>query len=214
MWLSFRFPLSFGEVEELVLERGVAVSDETIRGWCAKFGQAYASGLRRRRPRPGDKWHCDEVFIGINGTQHELWRAVDQHGNVLDILVQSRRHAVAAKRLVRTLLKNLQYVERVIVTDKLGSYQLAHREGLASVEHRGSKYLNNRIENSHQPTRRRERAMKRLTSPGRAQRFLSALRGISPHFRPGRHRLTAPEWRTEMADRFTVWREVAATVVA
>jgi len=214
VWLYFRFPLSFREVEELMLERGVAVSYETIRRWCAKFGQAYASGLRRRRPRPGDKWHCDEVFIRINGTQHYLWRAVDQHGNVLDILVQSRRNAVAAKRFFRTLLKNLEYVPRVIVTDKLGSYQVAHRELLASVEHRRSKYLNNRIENSHQPTRQRERAMKRFTSPGHAQRFLSAFSGISPHFRPGRHRLTAPEWRAEMADRFTVWREVTATVIA
>src|SRR4029077_11968850 len=119
-----------------------------------------------------------------------------------------------AKRFFRTLLKNLEYVPRVIVTDKLGSYQVAHRELLASVEHRRSKYLNNRIENSHQPTRQRERAMKRFTSPGHAQRFLSAFSGISPHFRPGRHRLTAPEWRAEMADRFTVWREVTATVVA
>ena len=144
VWLYFRFPLSFREVEQLMLERGVAVSYETIRRWCAKFGQAYASGLRRRRPRPGDKWHCDEVFIRINGTQHYLWRAVDQHGNVLDILVQSRRNAVAARRFFRTLLKNLEYVPRVIVTDKLGSYQVAHRELLASVEHRRSKYLNNR----------------------------------------------------------------------
>ena len=154
------------------------------------------------------------MFIGINGTQHDLWRVVDQHANVLDILVQSRRHAVAAKRLVRTLLKNLHYVPPVIVTDKLGGCQVAHRELLASVEHRGSKDLNNRIENSHQPTRQRERAMKRFTSPGHAQRFLSALRGISPHFRPGRRRLTAPELRAVMADRFTVWREVTATVVA
>jgi putative transposase len=202
VWLYFRFPLSFGEVEELMLERGVAVSYETIRRWRAKFGQAYASELRRRRPRPGDKWHCDEVFIRINGTQHYLWRAVDQHGNVLDILVQSRRNAAAAQRFFGTLLKDLQYVPRVIVTDRLGSYQVAHRELLASVEHRRSTYLNNRIENSHQPTRQRERAMKRFTSPGHAQRFLSAFSGISPHFRPGRHRLTAPEWRAEMADRF------------
>jgi putative transposase len=214
VWLYFRFPLSFREVEELMLECGVAVSYETIRRWCAKFGQAYASGLRRRRPRPGDKWHCDEVFVRINGTRHYLWRAVDQHGNVLDILVQSRRNEVAAKRFFRKLLKNLEYVPRVIVTDKLGSYLVAHRELLASLEHRRSKYLNNRIENSHQPTRQRERAMKRFTSPGHAQRFLSAFSGISPHFRLGRHRLTAPEWRTEMADRFTVWREVTATVVA
>ena len=101
MWLYFRFPLSFREVEELMLVRGVAVSYETIRRWCAKFGQAYANQLRRRRPRPGDKWHLDEVFVGINGRLRYLWRAVDQHGNVLDVFVQSRRNAVAAKRFFR-----------------------------------------------------------------------------------------------------------------
>lgn len=214
VWLYFRFPLSFREVEELMLERGVAVSYETIRRWCAKFGQSYANQLRRRRARPGDKWHLDEVFIRINGTQHYLWRAVDQDGNVLDVLVQSRRNAKAAKRFFRKLLKGLRYVPRVIVTDKLASYQVAHREMLASVEHRRSKYLNNRAENSHQPTRQREHAMKRFKSPGHAQRFLSAFSGISPHFRPNRHRLSAPEWRTEMADRFAVWQHVAATDAA
>ncbi|AKE01266.1 transposase (plasmid) [Rhodococcus erythropolis] len=143
-----------------------------------------------------------------------MWRAVDQHGNVLDVLVQSRRNGNAARRFFRKLLKGLQYVPRVIVTDKLGSYQVAHRELLGSVEHRRSKYLNNRAENSHQPTRQRERAMKRFTSPGHAQRFLSAFSSISPHFRPNRHRLSAPEWRTEMVDRFAVWQEVTVTDVA
>ena len=145
-----------------MLTRGFAVSYETIRQWCAKFGQAYANQLRRRRPRPGDKWHLDEVFVNINGTIHYLWRAVDQHGIVLDILVQPRRNAVAAKRFFHRLLKGLQYVPRVIVTDGLSSYQVAHRELIASVQHRRSKYLNNRAENSHQPTRQRERAMKRF----------------------------------------------------
>ena len=161
VWLYFRFPLSFREVEELMLVRGVAVSYETIRRWCAKFGQAYANQLRRRRPRPGDKWHLDEVFVGINGRLRFLWRAVDQHGNVLDVLVQSRRNAVAAKRFFRKLLKGLRYVPRVLVTDKLGSYQVAHRALMSSVEHRRSRYLNNRAENSHQPTRQRERASNR-----------------------------------------------------
>ena len=214
MWLYFRFPLSFREVEEMMLERGVVVSYETIRRWCAKFGQSYANALRRRRARPGDKWYLDEVFIKINGTLHYLWRAVDQDGNVLDVLVQSRRNALAAKRFFRKLLKSLEYVPRVIVTDKLGSYQVAHRELLGSVEHRQSKNVNNRAENSHQPTRQRERAMKRFTSPGGAQRFLSAFSSISPHFRPRRHRLTATEWRTEMADRFAVWQEVTVTDAA
>ncbi len=210
VWLYFRFPLSFREVEELMLARGVAVSYETIRRWCAKFGQAYANQLRRRRPRPGDKWHLDEVFIRINGRLRYLWRAVDQHGNVLDVLLQSHRNAVSAKRFFRKLLKGQRYVPRVLVTDKPGSYQVAHRELMSSVEHRRSRYLNNRAENSHQPTRQRERAMKRFKSLRHAQRFLSAFSGISAHFRPRRHLLSATEWRTEMADRFAVWRQVTA----
>src|SRR6478752_4323891 len=109
-------------------KRGVVVSYETIRQWCAKFGQVYANQLRRRRARPGDKWHLDEVFIRINGTQHYLWRAADQHGNVLDVLIQSRRNGNAAKRFCRKLLKGMQYAPRVIVTDKLTSYSIAHRE--------------------------------------------------------------------------------------
>ncbi|PBC35611.1 IS6 family transposase [Rhodococcus sp. ACS1] len=214
VWLYFRFGLSFREVEELMLRRGVVVSYETIRRWCHKFGQAYANELRRRRPRPGDKWHLDEVFVRINGTQHYLWRAVDQNGNVLDVLVQSRRNAKAATRFFRKLLKGLRYVPRVIVTDKLASYEVAHRETMASVEHRRSKYLNNRAENSHQPTRQRERAMKRFTSVRHAQRFLAAFSGISSHFRPRRHRLSVTRWREEMADRFRVWNEVTATMAA
>ena len=125
VWLYHRFALSLRDVEELMLARGVVVTHETIRSWCAKFGPDYAAQLRRWRPRPGDKWHFDEVFVKINGTTHYLWRAVDQHGNVLDILVQSRRNAVAAKRFFRKLLKGLRYVPRVIVTDKLASYQVA-----------------------------------------------------------------------------------------
>ena len=135
VWLYFRFPLSFREVEELMLVRGVVVSYETIRAWCERFGQEYANQLRRRGRRLGDKWHLDEVFVQINGAQRYLWRAVDQHGNVLDILVQSRRNAVAAKKFFRRLLKGLRYVPRVIVTDKLASYRVApraHAVGAAS----------------------------------------------------------------------------------
>ena len=141
MWLYHRFALSLRDVEELLVVRGVVVSYETIRSWCAKFGPDYANQLRRRRARPGDKWHLDEVFVRINGTTHYLWRAVDQHGNVLDILVQSRRNAVAAKCFFRKLLNGLPYVPRVIVTDKLASYLRVHRELLPSVIHRRSKYL-------------------------------------------------------------------------
>jgi putative transposase len=165
-------------------------------------------------PRPGDKWHLDEVFVKINGTTHYLWRAVDQHGDVLDILVQSRRNAVAAKRFFRKLLKGLRYLPRVLVTDTLASYHVAHREVLPSVTHRRSKYLNNRAENSHQPTRIRERAMKRFASPGQAQRFLFAFSHIRQHFRPRRHLISAPQWRTEMTNRFAVWDEITVAAAA
>jgi putative transposase len=214
VWLYHRFTLSLRDVEELMLARGVVVTYETIRSWCAKFGPDYAAQLRRWRPRPGDKWHLDEVFVKINGTTHYLWRAVDQHGDVLDILVQSRRNAVAAKRFFRKLLKGLRYVPRVLVTDKLASYQVAHREVLPSVTHRRSKYLNNRAENSHQPTRIRERAMKRFASAGQALRFLFAFSHIRQHFRPRRHLISAPQWRTEMTNRFAVWDEITVAAAA
>jgi putative transposase len=122
VWLYYVFSLSFRDVELILAERGVIVSYESVRRWCLKFGAGFASSLRRRRPRPGDKWHLDEVFIRIQGELHYLWRAVDQHGIVLDILLQSRRDAGAAKRFFRRLLKGLQYVPRVVITDKLGSY--------------------------------------------------------------------------------------------
>ncbi|WP_093804395.1 IS6 family transposase [Streptomyces sp. Wb2n-11] len=208
VWLYFRFPLSFREIEELMLERGIVVSYETIRRWCAKFGQTYANALRRRQPQPGDKWHLDEVFIKINGEQKYLWRAVDQDGNVLDILVQNRRDKAAARRFYRRLMKRTGAVPRVVVTDKLRSYGAAHREVMPSVEHRQSKYLNNRAENSHQPTRQRERAMKGFRGTGAAQRFLSAFSGISPHFRPRRHLMNATEHRTEMINRFAIWDQI------
>jgi putative transposase len=210
VWLYYRFPLSLREVQEMMLARGIILSHETVRQWCAKFGQTYANALRRRRARPGDKWHLDEVFITINGQRRYLWRAVDQNGTVLDILVTSKRDTRAATRFFHKLLKGLQYVPRVLVTDKLRNYGAAQRRVLGSVEHRQSKYLNNRAENSHQPTRARERAMKRFTSAGHAQRFLSAFSGISPHFRPGRHRLTADEYRREMTDRFTTWNQITS----
>ena len=133
---------------------------------------------------------------------------------MLDILVQPKRNAKAAVEFFRRLLKELQCVPRVVVTDKLRSYGAAHRQVMPSVEHRQSRYLNNRAENSHQSTRQRERAMKSFTSPGHAQRFLSAFSGISPHFRPRRHRLTAGDYRREMNDRFTTWRHVTGSTPA
>jgi putative transposase len=152
-----------------------------------------------------------EVFLTINGKRHYLWRAVDQDDNVLDILVQSRRNKKAAKKFFRKLLKGLQYVPRVVITDKLKSYGAAKREILPGVEHRQSRYLNNRCEFSHRPTRQRERRMQGFKSAGHAQRFLSAFGPIFQHFRPRRHLLSASEYRDEMRNRFESWAEITGT---
>src|SRR6266571_7657725 len=142
VWLYFRFSLSFRDVEELLAQRGIIVTYETVRQWCLKFGQTSANEVRRRRPRCRDTWHMDEMVLTIQGKKHSLWRAVDQDGNVLDILVQSRRNKKAAKKFFRKLLQGLTYVPRVIITDKLKSYGAAKREILPGVEHRQHRYLN------------------------------------------------------------------------
>jgi len=165
VWLYHVFSLSLRDVELILAERGIIVSHESIRRWCETFGAGFARRLRRRRPQPGDTWHLDEVFLRINGEQHYLWRAVDQHGVVLDILVQPKRSAAAAKRFFKRLLVGLKYKPRRLVTDGLRSYCVAHREVLPGARHRNSRYLNNRAENSHRPTRRRERQMQRFKSP-------------------------------------------------
>jgi putative transposase len=201
-------------VEQLLAARGIVVTYETIRQWCQKFGQQYANHLRRRRAQTGDKWHLDEVFLKINGKLHYLWRAVDQYGNVLDILVQSRRNKQAAKKFFRKLLKGCQYVPRVLITDKLGSYAAAKKEVLSSVEHRMHKRLNNRAENSHQPTRQRERTMRRFKSAGHAQRFLAAHGPIREHFCPHRRRLGAKRYRAILQERFGAWNTITGVQMA
>src|SRR3712207_544796 len=170
VWLYFRFPLSLRMVDEILAARGITVSHETVRQWARKFGQGFANQIRRRLPCAGDRWHLDEVCLMIRGQKHWLWRAVDQDGVVLDVLVQRRRDKRAAKHLLRKLLKKQCRTPRVMITDKLASYSAAKGEVMPSVEHRRHKGLNNRAENSHQPTRRRERQMKRFKSPGQAQR--------------------------------------------
>jgi len=162
VWLSLRFSLSFRDVEELLAQRGIVVTYETVRQWCLTFGQTSANELRRRRPGCGDSWHMDKVILTIRGKKHILWRAVDHDGTVLDILVQSRRNTKAAMRFFRKLRVRLQYVPRVIITDTLKSYGAAKRDILPGVEHRQHKRLNNRAENSHQPTRLREKKMRRF----------------------------------------------------
>jgi len=174
VWVYCRFALRYRDVAELLAARGVILTDETLRQWCRKFGQTDANALRRRRPRPGDTWYRDAVFISINGQQHYLWRAVDQDGTVRDILVQRRRDKAAAKEFLRRLRKGLASVPRVIISDKLASYGAAKRDVLPSVEHRQHKRLYNRAEHAHQPTRERERRMRRCKSAGHAQRFLAA----------------------------------------
>jgi len=214
VWLYCRFALSDRNVEELLAERGVVLTYKTVRQWCRKFGQGYAKTLRQRRPQPGDTWPLDEVFISINGVRHSLWRAVDQAGNVLAILVQARRDEAAASKFLRKLLKQLEYVPRVLVTDTLASYGAARRKVLPRVEHRQHKRLNNRAENAHQPTREQERRWRRFKSPGHAQRFLAADGPIASHCRPRRHRLTAHDYRQQRDQAFAHWREVTGVAAA
>ena len=211
VWPYHCFSLSLRDVELILAARGVVVSDESIRAWGLRFGQQFAHTLKRRRPKPGDKWHLDEVFIRIQGKQHYLWRAIDQDGHVLEILVQGRRNTRAARRFFCKLLRSLQNAPRVIVTDKLRSYAAAKRTVLPHAEHRLSKYLNNRIEVSHQPTRRRERQMRRFKSARHAQRFLSTHVRIHNHFQLRRHRLTANQHRAARDVAFAVWRDVTGT---
>ena len=211
VWLYFRFARSFRDVEEMLAMRGVSLSYETVRKWCLQFGQTYANGLRHKFPRPDDQWHLDEMFLKINGRVHYLWRAVDQDGDVLGILVQSHRDKKAAKRFFRKLLKTLHYVPVVIVTDKLRSYSAARTEVMPSVEHVRQKYQNNRAENSHQPTRLREKVMRGFKSSGHAQRFLSTFGVNTSHFRVGRHLYRASAYRAVMQLRFALWEAICSS---
>ncbi len=220
VWLYFRFPLSLRMVDELLAARGIVVSHETTRQWALKFGQAFANQIRRRLPAVGDKWHMDEVVLTIADVKHWLWRAVDQTASrlrrtgVLDILVQSRRDTRAAKRLLRKLLKRQCRAPRVMVTDKLASFGAAKCQVMPSVEHRRHKGPNNRAENSHQPTRRRERQMKRFKSAGQAQRFLSAHDGINNLFHLRRHQVPATQYQAARTQAFQVWAEVTDVAAA
>ncbi len=208
VWLYYRFSLSFRDVEDLLAERGITVSYETIRQWSRKFGAEYARKLRRREGRLGDTWHLDELFVTIQGERRYLWRAVDQDGDVIDILVQPRRNRRAAERFFRKLLKGQGSEPRRLVTDKLRSYSAAHRTIMPSVVHDTARYANNRAEVSHQPTRQRERQMRRFKSAGQAQRFLSVHGVILNLFRVGRHLVRPANHRILRARSFLVWSEV------
>ncbi len=208
VWLYHRFCLSFRDVEDLLAERGIIVTYETIRQWCLKFGPEYARRLKWRQGRLGDIWHVDELFVTIQGQRHYLWRAVDQDGDVIDILVQSRRNRRVAERFFRKMLKTQGATPCQLVTDKMKSYGAAHRTTMPSVTHKTSRYANNRVELSHQPTRQRERGMRRFKSWAQAQRFLS-VHGVTQNlFRVGRHLLRAVHHRMLRARAFKNWTEV------
>jgi putative transposase len=205
VWLYHRFSLSFRDVEELLAKRGIIVSYETIRQWCQKFGPEYARNLKRRQGRLGDVWHLDEVFVNIQGQRHYLWRAVDQDGDMIDVLVQRYRNARAAKRLFRKLLNGQGSEPWQLVTDKLKSYSAAHSVVMPSVDHNTARYENNRAEVSHQPARQRERLMRRFKSAGQAQLFLTVHGVVQNLFRLGRHLLRATNYRLLRDRSFREW---------
>jgi putative transposase len=205
VWLYFRFPLSYRDVEDLLAERGIDVSYETVRRWALKFGQAYARRLRTIRPRPDVRWHLDEVFITISGKRSYLWRAVDSEGEVLDILVQSRRNKTAALKLMRKLLKKQGFVPDAIITDKLPPYGAALRDmGLSRLHDFGGR-KNNRAENSHLPVRQRDRRMQRFKSAGSAQRFLSTHAAIYNNFNVQRHLISRKTLRQFRGEAMSTW---------
>jgi putative transposase len=191
VWLYYRFNLSHRDIKDLLAERGITVSYESVRLWCNKFGTEYTKRLKRRHQGFGDTFYIDEVFVRIGGQQQYLWRAVDQDGEVVDVFLQVRRDGAAAKRFFRRLLNNYQGEPRKIVTDKLRSYGVAHRELIPETLHDTAQYANNRAELSHQPTRVRERGMRRFKSTRQAQRFLSVHAAVYNLFNPGRHLVSA-----------------------
>ena len=202
---AHRFCLSFRDAEDLLAQRGVTVTYETIRQWCQRFGPVYARRLRRRRGQMGDTWHLDEVLVTIQGRRQYLWRAVDEDGDVLDILVPSHRNRRAAVRFFRTLLKNQGRIPRRLITDQLRSYAAAGRTVMPSVVHVTDQYANNRAEVSHQPTRQRERQMRRFTSAAHVQRFASVHGVVQNLFRVGRYLLRSRHHRVLRKRAFVEW---------
>ncbi len=211
VWLYFRFQLSLRLVEEMLLERGMVVSYETVRRWALKFGPEYARRLRRKRPSRRDIWHLDEVMITIAGETHWLWWAVDQDGYVLDEIVQARRNTKAAKRLLKRLLKKQGCPPRRMITDKLGSYAAARRQVMPAVEHRQHKGLNNRAENSHLPWRRREQAMQGFRSPRGLQKFVSIFSAVRNLFVPPHSRRSALATHLHRLNAMAEWKSAVST---
>jgi len=209
IWLYAKFTLSFRDVEDLLAGRGLEISYETVRRWCLKFGPTIACNLRSRRPVPSDHWHLDEMVIVIRGKRYWLWRAVDNEGEVLDFLVQSRRNTKAAEKLMRKLLKK-QITPTRLITDKLGSYRAAFRRLGLGIEHVTDKRANNRAENSHQPVRRRERKMQRFKSRGSASRFLNLHSATYNSFYFQRHLLDRATFKQYRESAFVEWKDASA----
>jgi putative transposase len=212
VWLYFRFPLSLRLVEEMLLERGIVVSYETIRRWGWKFGSNYARRLRRKPPRPDDIWHLDEVVISIAGRKHWLWRAVDQAGYVLDEIVQSRRNTKAARRFLTRLMRKQAMVPKRNITDKIASYRAARRQIMPRVEHRSHKGLNNRAEDSHVPLRKRERMMQGFWSAGGVQRFTSVFSAVRNLFVPPRSHQSALAAHLYRLQAIAEWKAAAGVL--
>jgi transposase-like protein len=210
IWLYLRFTLSYRDVADLLAERGLDVSYETVRRWVLKFGPMIARNLRRRRPRPSDRWHLDEMVVRIAGKHMYLWRAVDHEGEVLDMLVQRRRDKRAAVRLMRKLLRKQGFAPKLLTRDKLGSYGSAFRQLRLTCHHEQGLRKNNRAENSHQPVRRRERKMQRFKSAGSAQRFLSIHAAVHNTFNLQRHLISRSTLRTFRAEAAAQWRSAVA----
>jgi putative transposase len=208
VWLYYRFCLSYRDFEDLLSERGISVSYETIRRWCIRFGPVYANRLRKRSGPGGDHWFVDEVFARINGQLRYLYRAVDQDGQVLDILVQTRRNRKAAARFFRRLLKQQGRAPRRLMTDKLRSYAPAHREVMPDTIHDTRQYANNRAKVSHEPTRLQERKMRRFKSIGHAQHFLSVHGAMENLFVIPRHLLRAKYYRAFRTNAYDLYQLV------
>jgi putative transposase len=210
VWLHYRFNLSNRDIEDLLAERGIFVSRESIRLWCIKFGAIYTRRLKRSHRGYGDTFYIDEVFVKINGKQYYLWRAVDQDGEVVDFFLQARRDGAAAKRFFKRLLRSHGGEPRKIVTDKLRSYGVAHRELIPEAIRSTEQYENNRAAQSHEATRVRERGMRKFKSTRQAQRFLNAHATVSNLFNPGRHLVSANRYRDLRMIAFTEWERAVA----
>lgn len=210
VWLYHRFNLSHRDIEDLLAQRGITVSREAIRFWCIKFGAIYTRRLKRKHRGYGDTFNIDEVFVKINGIQHYLWRAVDQDGEVVDVFLQARRDGAAAKRFFKRLLRSNGGEPRKIVTDKLRSYGVAHRELIPEAIHSTELYENNRVEQSHEATRARERGMRKFKSIRQAQRFLDAHAAVHNLFNLGRHLVRAEHYRDLRMSAFTEWERAVA----